>query len=103
MQTLFYNRHCPLSSEKFRYLLPLWPFLQLSGVRPLHGLLLDLRYGEFRLLVVREVRGDNEAAEEVDEVKDITVECALLPTDVDKRGDDELGTIDVQVIGKDVI
>lgn len=69
----------------------------------MHGLLLDLRYGEFRLLVVREVRGDNEAAAEVDEFKDITVECALLPTDVDKRGDDEIGTIDAQVIGKDVI
>ena len=71
----------------------------------MHGLLLDLRYGEFRLLVVREVRGDSEAAEEVEEVKVITAECALLPTVVDKRGevDDELGTIDAQVIGEDAI
>lgn len=42
----------------YKYLLPLCPFRQFKGVNPLHGLLLDLRYGEFRLLVVNEVNGE---------------------------------------------
>ena len=40
----------------------MWPFLQLRGTRPLQGLLLDLRYGEFKVLVVSEVSGLVEVA-----------------------------------------
>jgi len=40
--------------------LPLCPFRQFNGVNPLQGLLLDLRYGEFKLLVVSDVKGEAE-------------------------------------------